>query len=424
MKLIVKSSIYYLIYTLFIFTIGTFLFYYLIRNVLFDGIDEAIHQEKTQLIENLKYEKEFKELHQSDNIVITKVGPESKVYDKYYTKAIYNSAINEYVDYRELKSVYKHGDEYFEITIRQPLTEAEAHINSILPIEVSLFVGLIVGVLLIDRFISNKIWKPFYDLLERLKNYDLVNIKIIQYEKSNVDEFDELSEIVEKMTKRIYKDFNSQKEFNENSSHELQTPLAIIRNKLELLIQSKNLKDEDMVLIDPIFHTIKRLTQLNKSLILLSKIENNQYGELSRIDLNVLLENLLLGFEELINEKQITLDVHFEDQIVIWANQVLIETLLFNLISNSIKHNIPVGKIDITLSHHTLEISNTGEKLPIAAERMFERFLKSSTSEMSVGLGLSIVKKICDLYEYKINYSNQGSFHSLKVDFSNQNKSN
>jgi len=419
MKLIVKSSIYYLVYTLFIFTIGTFLFYFLIRNVLFDGIDEAIHQEKVQLIENLKYEKEFTELQQSDNIEIKRVDPDSKAFDKYYTKEIYSPQLNEYVDYRVLRSVFKHGNDYFEITIRQPLSEAEAHINSILPIEVSLFVGLIAGVLLIDRFISNKIWKPFYDLLDRLKNYDLVNIKIIKYQKSNVDEFDELSEIVDKMTTRIYKDFNSQKEFNENSSHELQTPLAIIRNKLELLIQSKNLKDEDMILIDPIFNTLKRLTQLNKSLILLSKIENNQYGELSRIDINDVLQNLLLGFEELINEKQISLDVQLGKH-TIWANQVLIEILLFNLISNSIKHNTEGGKINILLQNNYLEISNTGEKLPMAAERMFERFLKSSTSETSVGLGLSIVKKICDLYKYEIDYSNHGNFHSIRVRF-NQN---
>jgi len=249
MKLTAKSSIYYLIYTLFIFTIGTILFYFLIRNILFNTIDEALHQEKNQVIENLKYEKEFKEIHNSDFIDIIAAGSDSQVYDKFYNTTIFNTEKKVNVDYRQLKSVYKHGDDFYEITIRQPLTEAESLINSILPIEVTLFLGLIIGVLLINRFISDTIWEPFYELVDRLKHYDLVNVKIISYKKSNVDEFDELSEIVEKMTTRIYNDFNSQKEFNENSSHELQTPLAIIRNKLELLIQSKNLQDEDMVLI-------------------------------------------------------------------------------------------------------------------------------------------------------------------------------
>ncbi|MGN6646357.1 MAG: sensor histidine kinase [Cytophaga sp.] len=418
MKLTAKSSIYYLIYTLFIFTVGTILFYFLIRNILFNAIDEALHQEKNQLVENLKYEKDFKELQNSEFIEIIEVGADSKPYDKYYNRSIYNAVKNEYVDYRELKSVYKHGDNFYEITIRQSLNEAEALINSILPIEVTLFLGLIIGVLLINRFISNKIWQPFYDLVDRLKNYDLTNIKIIPYKKSNVDEFDELSEIVEKMTTRIYKDFNSQKEFNENSSHELQTPLAIIRNKLELLIQSKNLNDDDMVLIGSVFHTINRLTQLNKGLILLSKIENNQYSELSRINIGQLLDTLLVSFEELINEKNIEVSLNILKVIIIPANQILIETLLFNLISNAIKHNInDGGTISITVSKNTLEISNTGNDLPVEAERMFDRFLKSSTSEMSVGLGLSIVKKICDLYKFKISYTCVNKIHTTIIEF-------
>lgn len=419
MKLTAKSSIYYLVYTLFIFTVGTILFYFLIRNILFNAIDEALHQEKNQVVENLRYEKEFKELQNSDYIEIIEVSSDSKPYDKYYNTSIYNKEKKKHVDYRELKSVYKHGDNFYEITIRQSLTEAEALINSILPIEVVLFLGLIIGVLLINRFISDKIWQPFYDLVERLKNYDLTNIKIIPYKKSNVDEFDELSEIVEKMTTRIYKDFNSQKEFNENSSHELQTPLAIIRNKLELLIQSKNLKDEDMVLIGSVFHTINRLTQLNKGLILLSKIENDQYSELSRINVGQLLETLLVSFDELINEKNIKVSLNILKVTILPANQILIETLLFNLISNAIKHNYEDGgTITITLSKNMLEIANTGNDLPIEAERMFERFLKSSTSEMSVGLGLSIVKKICDLYKFKINYTNANGIHTTQIEFS------
>jgi len=419
MKLTAKSSIYYLIYTLFIFTIGTILFYFLIRNILFNTIDEALHQEKNQVIENLKYEKEFKEIHNSDFIDIIAAGSDSQVYDKFYNTTIFNTEKKVNVDYRQLKSVYKHGVDFYEITIRQPLTEAESLINSILPIEVTLFLGLIIGVLLINRFISDTIWEPFYELVDRLKHYDLVNVKIISYKKSNVDEFDELSEIVEKMTTRIYNDFNSQKEFNENSSHELQTPLAIIRNKLELLIQSKNLQDEDMVLIGSVFHNINRLTQLNKGLILLSKIENNQYYELSRINIGQLLETLMVSFEELIAERNIKVEMNITKTIIIPANQILVETLIFNIISNAIKHNLDEsGNIIInTISKNVLEISNTGRSLPVEAERMFERFLKSSNSEMSVGLGLSIVKKICDLYKFKIKYTCESNIHTIRIEF-------
>jgi signal transduction histidine kinase len=418
MKLTAKSSIYYLVYTLFIFTIGTILFYFLIKNVLYNGIDEALSQEKNQVIQNLKYEKDFKEIHNNDFIDIVEVGSENSEYEKFFITTIYNSTKKKNIEYRELKSVYIRGKSYYEIRIRQPLTEAESLINSILPIEVILFLGLIVGVLLINRFISDKIWQPFYVLMDRLKNYDLVNVKIIPYHKYTVDEFDELSEIVEKMTTRIYKDFNSQKEFNENSSHELQTPLAIIRNKLELLIQSKNLKAEEMALIGSVFHTINRLTQLNKGLILLSKIENNQYSELSRINIGQLIETLLVNFEELIDERNITIKLAILKVVIIPANQILVETLFYNLISNAIKHNLDDGgTISITVSKNILEISNTGNELPVASERMFERFLKSSSSELSVGLGLSIVKKICDLYKFTVTYTCINRIHTIRIEF-------
>jgi hypothetical protein len=193
MKLTAKSSIYYLVYTLFIFTIGTILFYFLIKNVLYNGIDEALSQEKNQVIQNLKYEKDFKEIHNNDFIDIVEVGSENSEYEKFFITTIYNSTKKKNIEYRELKSVYIRGKSYYEIRIRQPLTEAESLINSILPIEVILFLGLIVGVLLINRFISDKIWQPFYVLMDRLKNYDLVNVKIIPYHKYKVDEFYELS---------------------------------------------------------------------------------------------------------------------------------------------------------------------------------------------------------------------------------------
>ncbi len=418
MKLTAKSSLYYLIYSLFIFAIGTIVFYFLIQKVLHDSIDEALHQEKNQLVENLKYENDFAELHNSDFIEIVKVGNDVELYDKYYLRTIYDSTMNENVEYRELKSVYKHGGYFYEITIRQSLSESKTLLKSILPIEVTLFLGLIIGVLLINRYISDKIFKPFYELVEKLKFYDLVTVKIIPYEKSNVEEFDELSEIVEKMTTRIYKNYTSQKEFNENSAHELQTPLAIIRNKLELLIQSKNLNNEDMALIESIFFTINRLTQLNKSLILLSKIENDQYGDLAKINIGKLLAKLLESFEEFISEKSIKLELDLVELKTFSSNKVLIETLLANLISNAIKHNVEGGTISIrTYSDNILEIKNTGVALAVEPERMFDRFLKSSTSEMSVGLGLSIVKKICDLYKFKVTYTCNSNIHFIQIEF-------
>ena len=416
MKLIEKTTLYYLIYISFIFALGTVLFYFLIRNVLFSGIDAALHQEKSQLIENLKYEKKFEELRPTENIFIERTH-ESKTYEKYDFIKVYENDQKE-VTYRELESVFKHGTEFYKIYVRQPMEEEEELIRSLLPVEIVLFLILLAGVLLINRIVSNKVWFPFYTLLDRLKDYNINVNRTISYQHSDIDEFNDLSNSIERMTNKIYRDYVSQKEFNENSSHELQTPLAIIRNKLELLIQSRNLTEDDMVIIQTVFDAVNRLTHLNKGLILLSKIDNNQYVAYETLNIKKLLEDSIVAFEGLIAEKNIHVKVAIKEDVYLNVNPVLIEALIYNLISNSIKHNIPEGILNFELTTNYLKIVNTGKPLSDSAELMFERFRKNSESESSVGLGLSIVKRICDLFNFKVDYSNEGTLHTTILNFS------
>lgn len=416
MKLIEKTTLYFLIYTLFIFAIGTLLFYFLISNVIRDGIDEALHQEKTQIIENFDYESKVEFQKSSENIQIYIVQKRQTKKDKYRTITVKDSLGIER-HYRQLSSVYKHGDKYYQIIVRQSLAEAESLIQSLVPVEVVLFLILLAGVLLLSRQVSGNLWEPFYSLLEKLKNYNLTKTGIIPAVKSNIDEFDDLSEGIEKMTQKIYNDFINQKEFNENSSHELQTPLAIIRNKLELLIQSKHLDENDLTIIQSIFDAVKRLTMLNKGLILLAKIDNEQYHATEEIHVGAVIHRILDNFKEAIDEKEIACNFLEEEEAIIQANPILLDILLNNLISNAIKHNYQKGVLEILLGEKYLTISNSG--IPLVGEgiHMFERFKKQSTSENSVGLGLSIVKKICELSHFNIDYAFKNQKHVVLINF-------
>ena len=416
MKLIEKTTLYFLIYTLFIFAIGTLLFYFLISNVIRDGIDEALHQEKSQIIENFAYESTVEFEKSTENIKIFVANKRQEEKDRYSTISLLDSMGIE-VHYRQLSSVYKHGDKYYQIIIRQPLAETEALIQSLVPVEVVLFLILLAGVLMLSRQVSGNLWEPFYHLLEKLKNYNLTKTGIIIATKSNIDEFDDLSEGIEKMTQKIYNDYINQKEFNENSSHELQTPLAIIRNKLELLIQSNNLDENDLTLIQSIFDAVKRLTMLNKGLILLAKIDNEQYHNTEDINMEVFTSRILDNFKETMEEKEIKLTFQVEEECNINANPILIEILLNNLISNAIKHNFRKGKLELLLGEKYISISNTGIPLIGEGSKMFERFKKESTSENSVGLGLSIVKKICELSHFYIEYVFTNEKHVVLIKF-------
>jgi signal transduction histidine kinase len=417
MKLIEKTTFYYLVFTLFIFILGTVLFYFLIKKVLVDGIDEALHQEKIQITQNLAYENDFIYLKPSENVTIRLSKLNKLVKDQYSTVSIFDSVEKENQNFRQLKSVYLKRNKYYEITIQQSLEESEALIKAILPVEIVLFLILLAGILIINRLISNRIWQPFYGLLKKLETYNLAKHGIISYHKSDIDEFDNLSTIVDQMTQKIYNDFVSQKEFNENSSHELQTPLAIMRNKLELLIQSSNLKQEEMHIVETVFDALNRLSQLNKGLILLSKIDNQQYADSERIDMVSLLNKILSNFHEKIQNKKLLLIVSHPEECSLRLNSVLAEILLNNLLSNAIKHNIEGGDLNVELTDSYLKITNTGDPLSEPASNMFGRFKKKQGSEFSVGLGLSIVKKICDMFKYEIEYINKGNFHTIKVSF-------
>ena len=417
MKLIHKTTRYYLIYALFIFGLGTILFYYVIKIILLDGIDEAMHQEKHQLIENLNYEKNIDELKPTENIIIRQSKVKMLMKDTYSTVLIFDSTQNEFADYRQLTAIYKSNDYFYEIQIRQSMAEAEALLNGILPAEIGLFILFLLGVLLMNNYVNRTVWEPFYELLDKIKVYNFEKTKVISFVASDTKEFQELSKSIEKMTSKIYKDFLNQKEFNENSSHELQTPLAIIRNKLELLIQSQNLKEEDMEIIESVFDAVKRLTLLNKGLILIAQIDNRQYSEKEAIRMDGLVDRIVKNFMYQIEERQIQLDVSIEEGCRINSNRILVEILVTNLISNSIKHNFTKGFLKIELNNDHFVVENSGRKISVEAENMFERFRKDSESEQSIGLGLAIVKKICTLLGYKIEYTNKNELHRIEVLF-------
>ncbi|MFN8414932.1 MAG: HAMP domain-containing sensor histidine kinase [Cytophagaceae bacterium] len=417
MKLIQKTFIYYLIYSSFIFTIGTVVFFFSIKGILFEGIDDTMHHEKLQLLENFKYEKDFSAFQESDYLQVVKLTAPQPTFERYSTVQIFDSINGVSIDYRQLHTVAVYDNHHYEIIIRQSLTDVKTLINSILPIEMILFIGLIIGILIINRLVAKKIWAPFYDILGKLSEYEASRLQVIPALPTGVFEFDELNKGVEKMTNKIYNDYVSQKEFHEYSSHELQTPLAIIRNKLELLIQSKNLTEDDLQIISSLFDAVRRLSSLNKNLLLLSKIDNNQFASTGEVKVDELVNHQINMLYEIMDEKGIRIETDIEHGVELNANYFLMETLLFNLFSNAINHNINEGFIKVILTSKELIVQNSGPVFEGDTRVLFDRFRKRPDSENSVGLGLSLVKKIVEVNQFNIEYSVDKQVHSVKLIF-------
>lgn len=418
MKLIQKTTQYYLAYTLVIFGLGALLFYFLIKIVLLDSIDDGLRQEKDQIINNLDYEKGIEELEPSPYVSIKRLERLHDVNDRYTTIQIFDTTRNEFMDFRQLTGVFAFHHNYYQITISHSLDETEALLQGLFPMVIFLFLVLLLGFFVMNNFISRKLWEPFYRLIPKLRNYDLNKSKVVQYYHSDIQEFNELSLSVERMTTRIYKDFLAQKEFNENSSHELQTPLAVIRNKLDLLIQSKNLKSEDLEIVESIYEAVKKLGILNKGLILLNKIENRQYPVKDQINARAVLSKACSDLAFRIEEMDLKLEEKYEGDCTIKGNSILFEILINNLLTNAIKHNVSNGFLRIFCNNKALIIENSGKPLQEDAELMFGRFKKNSDNPQSIGLGLAIVRKICDSMNYNIVYVNKEVTHSISIRFS------
>ncbi len=219
------------------------------------------------------------------------------------------------------------------------------------------------------------------------------------------------------MTAKMLSDYNNQKQFTENAAHELQTPLAVIKSRIDLLIQSKTISAEDMEQIQEIEKSASKIAHLNKTLLLLSKIENRQFEESKQIELRSLIDKVISNFDDHIKSKNTVVKKIYSAHPVLQLNPLLAEILFSNLIQNAIRYTSGEGSVDIEITEHSFSISNPGTSLKGNEALLFNRFAKFNSSADSLGLGLAIVKQICDYYGFKIEYSYPGNRHFFIINY-------
>ena len=419
MKLISKTLIYYLLVSLPLLVIAGLLSYFLIKTELRDGTDETLASEKTHAERLIRSLNVLNRIYLSiDSLSTIKLSSGSKLKSGYIDTLVFNVEEGENVSARILRSYYTFKGRTFQITLLKTTMEEEELLESILATFTMIIGFLILSFVIVNWMLSKTLWKPFYVTLSQLKNYDIQSHAHQQFSSENTKEFNQLNKALSKMTDKVYLDFIQQKEFTENASHEMQTPLAVLKANLSLLLQSPHLKEEEMNQLQIIENTVKKLSSLNKALILLSKIENNQFVDSEAVSIKALVSKVTDNFAEVIQSKRISLDIELSEDILVKMNPVLAEILFTNLLQNAIRHNKGEGKIVITIKDNQLEIANTGEPLNIPEEEMFIRFKKNDASKESMGLGLSIVNGIAKFYGFKVHYSFADPLHRFGVFFS------
>lgn len=325
--------------------------------------------------------------------------------------------VHEAIDrFRGLSRVIDINGESYLLTVETNVEETEETVVAIAILTSIFFVILVVGFLILNRRLSVKLWRPFKSTLIRLKAFNLNLQNNITFENSNILEFHELNEALKKLIEHTISVYKSQREFTENASHELQTPLAIIKNKLDILLQKQDLTDGQYHIIEDINRALTRVSRINKNLLLLAKIENHQFDESEAINLSELTEECLEQLQEHFSSKQLSINTSIENDCVITGNRALIEVLINNLLLNSIRHNLQKGTVEVKMYQSGFSISNSGIRT-LEKEHLFKRFKRSSEESTGSGLGLSIVEQICKRHQWRIDYDFQQATHTFKISF-------
>jgi signal transduction histidine kinase len=422
MKLLQKTIRNYFIYSVFILLVAIPLFYFSIQRIVREDVDGDLLATKEMLrpkISSALLNNTIDQLHFVDQNILISVSTYTKEFDSLTTVEIYDSVAQEVVPHRVLTSNFTVNGKPCFLQVKTSLVDNDELIKSIATVEVILLLLLLAGLFLINRNLAKRIWKPFYTTLGKLRKYKVEKHEPLALSKSSVSEFNDLNTSLEELTVRTHNTYLSQKEFTENASHEMQSPLAVFQSKLELLMQTAPLNEEQAQLIGDLADASQRMTRLNKSLLLLTKIDNNQFADTEKISVDKVLEAFLQQYQPQINEKQIMVSKKFESEIILNVNKALIEILMSNLLGNAIRHNYFDGRIDLLIKENTLIIQNTGKAVALDGQKIFQRFQKDSTDNNSTGLGLEIVKKICAIYNLKISYQFSENLHCFTVQFNN-----
>lgn len=416
MKLLSQTNRIYLAFSLVIYLLTAVMFYQIIRLLIYDEVESRLKVEQRDF---QAYVRVHAAWSTSPYFVENKIGivpaPTAQRSETFTDTLIRNRYNDELIPFRQLTFYTPIGGVMHRVSIRKSLIQTYRLIEAI-SLTMAVFLGLLLGgTFWFQGKLSGRLWRPFYDTLSRIKRFNLSSGTPLQLERSGITEFSELNQVLQKMADKMQHDYLSLKEFTENASHELQTPLALINAKVEQLIQSEQLTPSQTHWIDGIYQASRRMSRLNQGLLLLAKIENGQFPNAQPVDLQAELVQRLTDMDEVLQHKNISVQLLPGTSFRASLPALLVESLLTNLVSNAIRHNVPGGRIEVRSSVHQLQLSNTGPHLTADPMTLFGRFRKEANGNESVGLGLAIVKQICETYGLAVTYHYTGGMHTLTL---------
>ncbi len=314
-----------------------------------------------------------------------------------------------------VSSYYKNGQDVYKVSSYNYVTRSYLYFNSLLWTLAWKLLLIGVAVAITAALLSRYVLSPFRNTMKAVRQFDITKKEKLQLPATTTREFMELNAFLREMTDKAIKEYTSVKEFSENASHELQTPLAVVQSKLELLAET-DISEKQAFLIADMQNAIEKLTRINRCLTLLTRLENLEFKH-SEINFCRVTREVLEMYGDRIELKQLEVKSNIGKGIAVTIHPTLGEILVTNLVSNAIRHNVEGGSIEMELTNERLYIANTGLPPELPETELFSRFRKSNQSAESTGLGLAIVKQICQACNFEILYRYADGWHQIQVSF-------
>lgn len=397
------------------------LFYNAIIDEVVDETDDTLENYGEILMESALHDPSILETEGS-LMSFYKFTPISEEEGRHYRQVFYDATVyieleDEDEPVRVMCTAFRMPDgQYYELKLMISILERDDMVEAMLWYLGALFLLFLICTSIGIQLVLKGVFRPLHRLLDWLHCIQPGKEVPPLDNPTKIREFRQLSDAALDMGNRSYKAYEEQKQFIENASHELQTPLAIVRGKVELLAESEGMTEQQMEQLDEIYATLGRAVKLNKSLLLLSRIENGQYTEMEDVSVDEILDELLPDLMDIYEHKQVRLIRKREEQpFIIRCNHSLAQILVSNLVKNSLLHNREEGELQVLTTPTSLVIKNTGD-VPLDGEKLFRRFYHGMDGKKdSTGLGLAIARSIALSSSLKLTYEWQDGMHTFRL---------
>jgi signal transduction histidine kinase len=420
MKLITKTTLLYLLITALVLSGSGLLLFLAAENFIEKQIHRYFSYREDRLLKRLDVPQPdlaFLNSFKSQRVVARPELQAPVIQNLERDTLMFNEMAGQIQPYRSRTFDKKVNGRVYRLSIFVSVQDYRLLLHAIIKTVSYIFLALLVLLLLLNYLSSRYLWRPFYHTLDQIKHYSINQREPLVLSPTTTREFKELNLIFSQMISRIEHDFRNMKEFTENISHEIQTPLAVIKAKIEMLLKSGSPDQSQYKAINAVYLSTSRLSKLSKTLGLLSKINNQEFVNKESILLKPFISNILFNFKELAELKEVKIQEELDESAQLYIDPYLLDVLLSNLLKNALSHNFPNGEIQVVLQPQRITLSNTGGALNFPQEQLFDRFRRNTDKPNSLGLGLSIVRKICDMNQIGIRYHYEQDRHVFELIF-------